>query len=58
MIDKIVRRNYNEYVIIYTHRPPVTVTSSGNAKALLEFLLYGKFPGSGNETAVETQMAS
>jgi hypothetical protein len=58
MIDRIVRRSYNEYVIIYTHRPPVTVSSSGNAKALLEFLLYGKFPNSDNDTTVETQMAS
>lgn len=38
MIDRIVRRSYNEYVIVFTHRPPVTVTSSGNAYALLKFL--------------------
>lgn len=40
MIDKIVRRSYNEYVIIFTHRTPVTITSSGNARALLEYLLW------------------
>jgi hypothetical protein len=42
MIDRIIRKNYNEYVIIYTHRPPVFVRSSGNAYALLEFLLVGR----------------
>ncbi len=39
MIDKIIRRSYNEYVIIYVNRPPVTISSSGNALALLAYFL-------------------
>ena len=58
MIDKIIKKSYNEYVIIYTHRPPVTVRSSGNAKVLLEFLLYGTFENPSNDTAVKAQVAS
>lgn len=42
MIDRIIKRNYSEYVIIFTHRPPMIVYSSGNAYALLEFLLAGR----------------
>lgn len=42
MIDTIVRKSYNEYVIIYTNRPPVTVHSSGNALTLLKFMLGDK----------------
>lgn len=41
MIDKIIRKSYNEFVVIYTHRPPLIISSSGNAAAVLEFLLYG-----------------
>lgn len=41
MIDRIVRKDYNTYVIIFTHRTPVTISSSGNAKALLEYLMKG-----------------
>jgi hypothetical protein len=40
MIDKIVRKNYNEYVIIFTNRPPFFVTSQANALFLLKYLLY------------------
>ncbi len=40
MIDRIVKVSYSEYWIIYTNRTPVRITSSGNAKALLEYLLW------------------
>ena len=43
MIDAILKISYNEYMIIYTHRAPVIIHSSGNALALLKFML-------GNET--------
>lgn len=44
MIDRIIRKSINEYVIIYTHRSPVSIWSThGKARELLELLLYGKF---------------
>ncbi len=42
MIDKIIRRSYSEYVIVFTNRPAMVVSSSGNAYALLEYLLWAK----------------
>ena len=42
MIDRIVRKSYYEYWIIYFDRKPVVIKSSGNAKALMEYLLYAK----------------
>ncbi len=42
MIDRIIRKNYNEYWIIYTNRKPLIVSSSGNAFALIDWALYGK----------------
>jgi len=43
MIDKIVKRSWNEYVIVFTHRPPVTIYSSGNAAALLQYFMTGTY---------------
>ncbi len=42
MIDQIIRRSYNEYVIVYLNRSAVTVISSGNAWALVEWMLYDR----------------
>ncbi len=43
MIDRIVRRSYYEFVIIFTNRPPIVIRSSGNCAMLLEYLLNGTY---------------
>lgn len=40
MIDRIIRKNYHEFVIIFTNRSPVTIRSSGNAQFLMEYVLW------------------
>ena len=41
MIDKIIRIDFHTYVIILMNRPPITISSSGNALVLLEYFLNG-----------------
>lgn len=51
MIDRIVRKNYNEFWIVFTNRPVMKVTSSGNAWALIDWVLYDRdyLPKHGSE---------